>query len=318
MNTNIQKNNITSFIEEISTTKSQLKISCQEPIGHIITMSLKKYVLNYSPSLGVIGIKSDSIKTLFSNPDGIKEDIFTLLRNIKNLKFVLTDEIISNYKDEMIISISSDNEKQITVSDINSNIKILNPNDEVICNFSKSITIELLIALGKGFHSSATNEKIFKCSEKDFLSLDTNFSRNILIESIFEDGILTINIESLNGTSPVQILKQGFLFFNNVFSVLKGSEYISEINIKEEIKEKILSLELLKNQGHIPKIIYKKLLERNIKEIGDLSVSTEKELKSGENYFSDREILFIKKLLANYDLELIEEDVITNNEQNIK
>jgi len=313
---NIQKiennYNLSSFIEELSETKSQLKVTCSESIADILTMSFLKYNSNYSPSLSVIGIKSQSIKTLTSNPVGIVEDIFTLIGNIKNLKFLLNSEILKNYAEEFVVTITADEAKPITVADIKSSGIVVSNNDEdIICHTSQACSIELLLAVGCGYNAPNQNENIFHCFEKGFLTLDTNFSRNIKIVTNYkegttkENGNLTIELESLNGTLSKEILLQGISFGFKIFESLKSNYEIETIYVKKAEEQQILSLELLKKQGYLPQSIFRKLSEQKIYEIGDLSLFSEFELQNAENPLTEREIFFIKQLLGRYNLELI-------------
>lgn len=116
--------------------------------GHTIGNSLRRIILSSLPGVAITTVKIDGVSHEFSTLDGVKEDIITLLLNLKRVRFQMDGA------EPQRISLSVSGEKQVTASDIKvpGQVQILNP-EQYICEVSakKKIELEATIEKNIGF-----------------------------------------------------------------------------------------------------------------------------------------------------------------------
>ena len=91
--------------------------------GHTLGNSLRRIILSSLPGAAITSVKIDGVQHEFSTMNGVKEDIVTVLLNLKKIRLsVLSDE-------PQTLSISVKGPKKITAGDITvpGQVKILNP-----------------------------------------------------------------------------------------------------------------------------------------------------------------------------------------------
>ncbi len=99
--------------------------------GHTLGNSLRRIILSSLPGAAITSIKIEGVEHEFSTIDGIKEDVITILLNLKKLRF----EIISG--DSQTVTLSVKGPKKITGADLSvpGQMRLLNPNS-YICEIS--------------------------------------------------------------------------------------------------------------------------------------------------------------------------------------
>ncbi len=116
--------------------------------GYTLGNSLRRIILSSLPGAAVTAVKIDGVSHEFSTIEGIKEDVITLLLNLKNVRFTLTTP------EPQKISFTIKGPKVITAADINAKgaVGVANP-EQYICEMTSktSLTIELTIEHGLGF-----------------------------------------------------------------------------------------------------------------------------------------------------------------------
>lgn len=139
--------------------------------GHTIGNSLRRIILSSLPGAAITHVKIDGVSHEFSTLEGVKEDVITLLLNLKKIRFnMLTDEPVT-------ISLDVTGPKQVTAADfkIPGQIEIANK-DQAIAEISgkKKLTIECTVERGIGF---IAKEAIHKDRiEIGTIALDASFS----------------------------------------------------------------------------------------------------------------------------------------------
>ncbi len=124
--------------------------------GYTLGNSLRRIILSSLPGAAVTAIKIEGVSHEFSTIEGVKEDVITLILNLKNVRFELaTDE-------PQKVTISLKGPKVVTAQDItpNGQVTIANP-DQHICEITGKISldIELTIERGLGFVSRDAHHK---------------------------------------------------------------------------------------------------------------------------------------------------------------
>ena len=124
--------------------------------GYTLGNSLRRIILSSLPGAAVTAAKIDGVSHEFSTIEGVKEDVITLLLNIKNIRFQLaTDE-------PQKITLSVKGPKIVTAADLSTNGQVSIANkDQYICEITgkASLDIELTIEQGLGFVSRDAHHK---------------------------------------------------------------------------------------------------------------------------------------------------------------
>ena len=125
--------------------------------GHTLGNSLRRIILSSLPGAAITQVKIDGVKHEFDTIAGVKEDVITLLLNIKRVR------ILSHSDEPITISISKSGAGVITAADIEcpSQVEILNPDQEICEVTAKStkIEIEMTVEQGLGYVPREVHQK---------------------------------------------------------------------------------------------------------------------------------------------------------------
>lgn len=116
--------------------------------GHTLGNSLRRIILSSLPGAAITSVKIEGVNHEFSTLEGVREDIITILLNLKKLRF----ELIS--QEPQTISISVKGPKKISGADLTlpGQVRLLNPNS-YICELTDkaSFDAEFRIEHGLGY-----------------------------------------------------------------------------------------------------------------------------------------------------------------------
>lgn len=118
--------------------------------GHTIGNSLRRIILSSLPGVAITTVKIDGVQHEFSTVEGVKEDVITILLNLKKARFKMdTDE-------PQKITLQVTGEKVVTVGDftVPGQVEVLNP-EQYIAELAgkKKLSIECTLERGIGFLS---------------------------------------------------------------------------------------------------------------------------------------------------------------------
>lgn len=117
--------------------------------GHTLGNSLRRIILSSLPGAAITQLKIDGVLHEFSTVDGVKEDVITLILNLKKVRFkMLTDE-------PQTIKLSVKGVKSVTGKDIEASglVEVLNP-EQYLCEVTDknaALHIELRVEMGLGY-----------------------------------------------------------------------------------------------------------------------------------------------------------------------
>jgi DNA-directed RNA polymerase subunit alpha len=116
--------------------------------GYTLGNSLRRIILSSLRGAAVTAVKIDGVTHEFSTIEGVKEDVITILLNLKNVRFNVTGD------EAQKVSISVKGPKVITAKDISGTgvVEVINT-DQYICEITgkTALNIELTIEKGLGF-----------------------------------------------------------------------------------------------------------------------------------------------------------------------
>ena len=253
--------------------------------GHTLGNSLRRIILSSLPGAAVTKVKIKDIEHEFSAIDGVKEDVITILLNLKKLRIkLITDE-------PQVLVLKIKGVKIVTAKDIEvpGQVEILNP-DLVIANLTdKSADLNMEITVEKGLGYVAKEALHKDRVDIGNISMDATFTpirkvnyevENMRVGDRTDFNRLRISIETDGTLTPKEALEQSIILMITQLKAIVGfkeEEPVEEKNnveVKEEAEgsSKVeLDMEFLKTRidsiGLSPRTV-KALSNANIRTIG--------------------------------------------------
>ena len=181
--------------------------------GHTLGNSLRRIILSSLPGAAITSVKIDGVQHEFSTMNGVKEDIVTVLLNLKKIRLsVLSDE-------PQTLSISVKGPKKITAGDITvpGQVKILNPEQYIadITDKNVTFTVEMVAEKGLGYVTREVLQK--EKVDVGVIALDASFTpirrvnyevENMRVGDRTDFNRLRIFIETDGTLSPKEALEK--------------------------------------------------------------------------------------------------------------
>jgi DNA-directed RNA polymerase subunit alpha len=181
--------------------------------GHTLGNSLRRIILSSLPGAAVTSAKIEGVPHEFSTIDGVREDVVTILLNLKKLRFeVLTEE-------PQTVTLSVKGPKKVTAADLKvpGQVRLLNPNAYLfeLTDKSGEFEAEFRVERGLGYvpREALKKERV----EIGEISLDAIFSpirrvnyevENMRVGDRTDFNRLRIAIETDGTLSPRKALEQ--------------------------------------------------------------------------------------------------------------
>lgn len=117
--------------------------------GHTLGNSLRRIILSSLPGAAITEVKIDGVSHEFSTIDGVREDVVTMLLNLKRVRLGMHGE------GPLTVSLKANGPKIITAGDlvVPSQITILNPEQKIaeITDKSAKLNMEITVEHGLGY-----------------------------------------------------------------------------------------------------------------------------------------------------------------------
>lgn len=207
--------------------------------GHTLGNSLRRIILSSLPGVSIIAVKIKGADHEFATLSGIKEDVLTILLNLKKVRFALH----SNEEVKIKLHVKGNNIVTAKSFDTSGDVEITTP-DQIIAEITDKtaeLDIELTLAKGIGF-----------VSKEDFANKETSIG-NILVDAIFSPirkvnyevenmrvgdrtdyNLLRINLETDGSLTAKEALESALKIMINQFRAILDLKEIEEI---EEVLE---------------------------------------------------------------------------------
>ncbi len=283
--------------------------------GHTLGNSLRRIILSSLPGAAVTSVKIEGVEHEFSTISGIREDVVTILLNLKKLRFeILTDEA-------QTISLSIKGPKKVSGGDLTlpGQVRLLNPNS-YICEITDKteLNAEFHISRGLGYVPREAHKK--DRVEIGEISVDAIFSpirrvnyevENMRVGDRTDFNRLRISIETDGTLTPKAALEQSIEIMITQLKAVVGfrEEPQSETHSKETstIATPIIdSTEAMKTRVEDLELSSRTIasLEKaNIRTVGGLARKKETDLVEIEG-LGPKSIQEIKRALANFGIVL--------------
>ena len=214
--------------------------------GYTLGNSLRRIILSSLPGAAITSVKIDGAEHEFTTLEGVKEDVITILMNLKNVRFAVSNE------ETQTATLEAEGQGEVTAGDIDTpgQMEITNP-DLVLATItddSTELNMDMTIETGLGYVSKE-DLKDDKLSAGE-MALDADFSPIRRVNYEVEDmrvgdrtdyNRLEMIIETDGTISPRNALEDSIeIMIRQLQSVIKqGDEPVSgpELDTREESDE---------------------------------------------------------------------------------
>ncbi|OHA46510.1 MAG: DNA-directed RNA polymerase subunit alpha [Candidatus Taylorbacteria bacterium RIFOXYD2_FULL_36_9] len=282
--------------------------------GHTLGNSLRRIILSSLPGVAITSIKIAGVEHEFSSVVGVKEDVITLILNLKKVRIkMLTDE-------PQTLELKVKGIKEVTAGDIEvpGQVEILNPDLHLASLGSKSaeLTIEIKIEKGLGYVPKEVLQK--DRTEIGHIALDAIFSpirrvnyevENMRVGDRTDFNKLKLFIETDGTLTPKESLEESIIIMIEQLKAIVGFKEPEVVVEKEEEgvdESKETDAEFLKTRIETLDLSARTinaLSNGNIRTIGGLARKKENDLDDIEG-LGAKGIQEIKKVLSNYGITL--------------
>ncbi|MBI5140453.1 MAG: DNA-directed RNA polymerase subunit alpha [Candidatus Vogelbacteria bacterium] len=290
--------------------------------GHTLGNSLRRIILSSLPGAAITSVKIEGVDHEFSTLSGVKEDVITILLNLKKIRFkLLTD-------DPQRVYLNISGAKKITAGEIEApgQVEILTKDLFIATTTEKGakLNIEMIIEKGLGF------------VPKDVLNKDKVDIGTIPVDAIFtpirrvnyevenmrvgdrtDYNRLRIFVETDGTLSPREALESSIMIMiaqlKAVVGFIEPEVEVEPVSLEDKTTETAESSDSLEKQEDVLKTrvedidfsarTLRALSEASIRTIGGLARKKEEDLSKiaglGEKGISE-----IKRALGNYGITL--------------
>jgi DNA-directed RNA polymerase subunit alpha len=292
--------------------------------GHTLGNSLRRIILSSLPGTAITKVKIQGVEHEFSTIDGVKEDVITILLNLKKVRIRLdTDE-------PQVMNLSISGVKEVTAKSIEvpGQAEILNPELHIASLTSKDAKLSMEITVEKGL--GYVSKEVLQKDRVDIgaITLDAAFTpirkanyevENMRVGDRTDFNRLRLSIETDGTITPREALEKSIsLMIHQLKSVIgfkeeevvtKGAEVENTNSVsatKDSSKKVEFDNELSKTRVDTldlsPRTI-KALSNANIRTLGGLFRKKESDIMDVDGLGS-KGMQEIKKLLAEYGVTL--------------
>jgi len=207
--------------------------------GHTLGNSLRRIILSSIEGAAITSVKIDGVSHEFSVLNGIKEDIITILLNLKRIRIkLLTDE-------PQTLTLKVKGIKDVKASDITApgQVEIMNGDQHIasLTDKSASLDVEIRVEKGLGYVSKEVLQK--DRVEIGMIALDANFSpvrrvnyevENMRVGDRTDFNRLRILIETDGIVSPHEAMERSISLMINQLKAIVGFKEEEVIEVKKE------------------------------------------------------------------------------------
>ena len=287
--------------------------------GHTLGNSLRRIILSSLFGAAITTVKIEGVAHEFSTIEGVKEDVITILLNLKKVRFKLST------MDPQTVTISVKGVKDVTAGDItvSGQVEVLNPEQHIATLTSKnaSFNVELVVAKGFGYVPKEVHQK--EKVDVGTIAVDAIFTPirrvnydvdNMRVGDRTDYNRLRITLETDGTISPRRAFEAAIEIMINQLKAVIGFVEHEDIETEEAVtseEEKVSKKDSSDNEFLKTRVESLDLSTRttnalsnaNIRTIGGLARKTEEDLLEIDG-LGDKGIQEIKRALGAHDITL--------------
>ncbi|MCA9365784.1 DNA-directed RNA polymerase subunit alpha [Candidatus Kaiserbacteria bacterium] len=225
--------------------------------GHTLGNSIRRIILSSLPGAAITQVKIEGVDHEFSTIDGLKEDVITLLLNLKRVRLLLHGD------EPMTVRLKKSGVGKVTAKDITapSQVEVLNLDQVIgeITNKSTTLDIEMTIEKGLGYVPREVHQK--DKVEIGTIALDAVFTpirranyevENMRVGDRTDFNRLRLFIETDGSVTPREAMENSIeIMIHQLKSIIGFKEEAprTEVEEVEEVEEDLESdAEVLKTR----------------------------------------------------------------------
>ncbi|MEX0673095.1 MAG: DNA-directed RNA polymerase subunit alpha [Candidatus Paceibacterota bacterium] len=298
--------------------------------GHTLGNSLRRIILSSLPGTSITTVKIDGVNNEFSSVEGIREDVITVLLNLKNIRIQMdTDE-------PQTLKLRAKGDKTVTAGDIETTgqTTITNPELEIAHLTGKNASLDMEMVVERGLGYVAKEEFEGNDREIGVIKLDAVFTPIKRVRYEVEDmrvgdrtdyNRLRLFIETDGTIEPREALDRSIATMIQQMQALTGEngsdepqeatleytpsessgETASEIEQDESGEDETEFLKTRIDDLNLSQRTLNALAEANIRTVGGLARKREADIQDIDG-IGDKGIQEIKDLLSTKGIELKE------------
>lgn len=284
--------------------------------GHTLGNSLRRIILSSLPGFAVTSVKIEGVPHEFSTIEGVKEDVITIILNLKKVRFKVTGE------GAQTINLSIKGPKTVTAGDIKTSgqVEVVNK-DEYIATVTGKVDLDMELTLERGLgyvpKEAIQKEKV----DIGVIAMDAIFTpirrvsyevEQMRVGNRTDYNRLRINVETDGVLSPREALENSIeIMINQLKAIIgfKEEQLISENEdhavpeVDEEDKKDADVLKTRIEDLNLSVRTMKALTTASIRTVGGLTRKKEDDLL-GISGLGDKGVQEIKRALSNYGIVL--------------
>lgn len=282
---------VTDYVENNFYGKFEIE-PLERGFGTTMGNALRRVLLSSLPGTAITSVKIDGIQHEFQTLDGIREDITTIILNLKAVV------LINNSNEDKVIRIEEeckDGEKVVTAADIihDGDLEVVNP-DQVIATVAKGgkLYMEMTVSNGRGYVRSEENKVLLNTNKVGVIAIDSLYSpiRRVYYEVVparvgqnENYDRLIIEIWTNGAIKPEEALGDASKILRSHFEMLE-TDAKDIVNIKEKTEDsKTKALETSIDDLDFSVRAYNCLKRANIHTLQDLVSKDESEIMKIRN-----------------------------------
>lgn len=259
--------------------------------GHTLGNSLRRIILSSLPGAAITQVKIDGAEHEFSTIPHVREDVVTILLNLKRVRLGMEGE------GPLTISLKATGQKTVTAKDliVPSQITILNPDQKIaeITDKSGKLSMDITVEHGLGY----VPRDIHKKEKMDIgaIALDAVFTpirrvnyevENMRVGDRTDYNRLRIAIETDGTLTPRKALEDSIeIMIHQLKAIIGFQDQTSEV--KEEVSDEVVShsdepdSDILKTRIETLDLsprVESALVEANIRTVGGLVRKTKDDI----------------------------------------
>ena len=216
--------------------------------GHTLGNSLRRIILSSIPGAGITSVKIEGVPHEFSKINGIKEDVITILLNLKKVRFKM------NTDEPQTAKISANGITNVTAKDIDvpSQLEIMNKKEHIATLTSKEAKLNIEFTVEKGLGYVSREELKKDKVGMGTIVLDAVFTpikkvnyevENMRIGDRTDYNRLRISVETDGSITPAEAVEKSIETMIHHLKAIVGFQEKEEVKIesapgKKKEKEK--------------------------------------------------------------------------------
>ena len=282
---------VTDYVENNFYGKFEIE-PLERGFGTTMGNALRRVLLSSLPGTAITSVKINGIQHEFQTLDGVREDITTIILNLKAVV------LINNSNEDKVVRIEEEckeGEKVITAGDIihDGDLEIVNK-DQVIATVAKGgkLYMEMTVSNGRGYVRSEENKVLLNTNKVGVIAIDSLYSpiRRVSYEVVPARVGQNENYDRLimeiwtNGAiKPEEALGDASKILRNHFEMLEHDAK-DVVNVKEKTEDgKTKALETSIDDLDFSVRAYNCLKRANIHTLQDLVNKDESEIMKIRN-----------------------------------